>query len=171
MADTKMIIVKSRGIVHSSRGIIRTPIITPYRESIDKIWGMLTQDRADVWEVLRNKSEVQLNIQNFDEDNSPKPEKPVMQQTPFTGTQNNSTTNNQQSNKEPEKKDESRRSDERTQSQNTWKNQNQNNSGKNKNNKNKQQNQQNNNQHQNQKPGEIDKKAESAALEVEAEQP
>jgi len=31
---------------------------------------MITQNRADVWEVLSNKTEVKLDVQNYDKDNT-----------------------------------------------------------------------------------------------------
>lgn len=67
---SKMIRVTSRGIVRTSRGRIRTPIVHPYRESIDVIWSMLTMDRATVEEQLADKSFIQLTTENFDIDNN-----------------------------------------------------------------------------------------------------
>jgi hypothetical protein len=68
--DTKMIRIVSRGFVLSSRGRVMTPIMTPYRESINRIWSMLTVDRADIDEKLDDGTFVRLNIQNYDKDNS-----------------------------------------------------------------------------------------------------
>lgn len=95
MPDTKMIVVKSRGLVHTSRGLIQSPIVSAYRESVDRIWEMLTRDRADVYEVLRNKKEIQLNVQNFDADNNALiRETPVAaaEQKPFTGVETTQQT-------------------------------------------------------------------------------
>ena len=74
--STKMIKVTSRGYVMTSRGRVLAPIRTPYRESISKIWSMITVDRADVWEKLPNGEFVKLTPLNFDKDNCKK-EKPV----------------------------------------------------------------------------------------------
>lgn len=68
--DTKMIRVVSRGFVNTSRGRVISPIITPYKESINRIWSMLTIDRADVEEKLPDGSFIKLNIQNYDRDNT-----------------------------------------------------------------------------------------------------
>lgn len=68
--SSKMITVRSRGNVTTSRGRFMAPIRTPYLESTDRIWSMITQDRADVWERLSNGTDVQLNAQNFDQDNN-----------------------------------------------------------------------------------------------------
>ena len=68
--DTKMIRVVSRGFVNTSRGRVISPIITPYKESINRIWSMLTVDRADVEERLPDGSFIKLNIQNYDRDNT-----------------------------------------------------------------------------------------------------
>ena len=67
--QTKMITVESRGFVMTSRGKVMTPIRTPYRENVDRIWSMLTQDRATVMEHIGNKR-IPLNVLNFDTDNS-----------------------------------------------------------------------------------------------------
>lgn len=68
--DTKMIRVVSRGFVNTSRGRVISPIITPYKESVNRIWSMLTVDRADVEEKLPDGSFIKLNIQNYDKDNT-----------------------------------------------------------------------------------------------------
>ena len=69
MKDTKMIRVTSRGYVTTSRGRVISPIMSPYRESISRIWSMITTDRADVEEKLPDGSFVKLTAQNFDKDN------------------------------------------------------------------------------------------------------
>lgn len=71
---SKMVIVKSRGYVDTSRGRhIFTPISRPWRETIDVILSMIVNDRADVWEVLPDKTEVKLTTTNYDKDNRIKP--------------------------------------------------------------------------------------------------
>lgn len=69
MSDTKMIRVVSRGFVFTSRGRVMSPIMSPYRESINRIWSMITVDRADVEEKLDDGSFVPLTVQNYDKDN------------------------------------------------------------------------------------------------------
>ena len=70
LKSTKMIKVTSRGYVMTSRGRVLAPIRTPYRESVSKIWSMITTDRADVWEKLPNGEFIKLTPLNFDKDNS-----------------------------------------------------------------------------------------------------
>lgn len=70
--DTKMIRIVSRGYVSTSRGRVMTPIISPYRESVNRIWNMLTVDRADIDEKLDDGTFVRLTIHNYDKDNSVK---------------------------------------------------------------------------------------------------
>lgn len=72
--DTKMIRIVSRGYVSTSRGRIMSPVMSPYRESINRIWSMLTVDRADIDEKLPDGSFIRLNIQNYDRDNTIKEE-------------------------------------------------------------------------------------------------
>lgn len=69
-SNSKMISIKSRGTVHTSRGIHRSPIRTPYREYIDKIWSIITVDRAEVYEHIGDY-EIKLTPQNYDQDNTP----------------------------------------------------------------------------------------------------
>ena len=134
MPDTKMIVVKSRGLVHTSRGLIQSPIVSAYRESVDRIWEMLTRDRADVYEVLRNKKEIQLNVQNFDADNNALiRETPVAaaEQKPFTGVETTQKTPVEESKQETaaEKIETQNQSgsggnnQQQKNQQNTWKNQ------------------------------------------------
>lgn len=70
--DTKMIRVVSRGYVSTSRGRVMTPLMSPYRESVNRIWNMLTVDRADIDEKLDDGSFIRLTIHNYDKDNSVK---------------------------------------------------------------------------------------------------
>ena len=70
--DTKMIRVVSRGYVSTSRGRVMTPLMSPYRESVNRIWNMLTVDRADINEKLDDGSFIRLTIHNYDKDNSVK---------------------------------------------------------------------------------------------------
>lgn len=67
---TKMIKVTSRGMVTTSRGKVHGPINYPYRESVDKIWNMLTVEGATVFEQLLDKSFIKLDTQNFDKNNN-----------------------------------------------------------------------------------------------------
>lgn len=78
---TKMITVESRGYVMTSRGRVMTPIRTPYRENVDRIWTMITQDRATVMEHL-NGNKIPLTALNFDADNSVKEKKNVAPAAP-----------------------------------------------------------------------------------------
>lgn len=71
--QTKRIKITSRGFVNTSRGRCRTPITTPYRESINVILTMLSRDNATIVEVLDNGDEVILNEFNFNQDNSKAP--------------------------------------------------------------------------------------------------
>lgn len=75
MVNSKMIIVKSRGYVNTSRGRVFAPISRPYRESPSTILRMITQDHADVYEVIQGLGEVKLTTTNFDRDNSVKIDK------------------------------------------------------------------------------------------------
>jgi hypothetical protein len=72
--DTKLIKITSRGRVITSRGYVPTPIMRPYREKIDEIWSMLNSKdmKPTIMEVLSDGVEVELNVQNFDQDNSVK---------------------------------------------------------------------------------------------------
>lgn len=67
----KRIKVTSRGMVTTSRGRVRTPI-GPYIESVGYISVMIVREKATVVEVLPDGTEVELNIQNFDKDNTKK---------------------------------------------------------------------------------------------------
>ena len=71
IASSKMIKVTSRGYVTTSRGRAFAPITRPYREDVGVIFSMLTRDRATVVEVLSDKSEIALTLQNFDKVNDP----------------------------------------------------------------------------------------------------
>ena len=68
-SNSKMIRVTSRGFVTTSRGRVIAPIMSPYRETYDRIWNMITADRADVEEKLPNGEFIKLNTQNFDKVN------------------------------------------------------------------------------------------------------
>ena len=67
--QTKKIKIVSKGIVMTSRGRCRTPILTPYVENVDSILSMLTRDKAKIVEILPDKREVELTIYNFSQDN------------------------------------------------------------------------------------------------------
>lgn len=71
IASSKMIKITSRGYVTTSRGRAFAPITRPYREDVGVIFSMLTRDRATVVEVLSDKSEITLTLQNFDKVNDP----------------------------------------------------------------------------------------------------
>lgn len=69
--NTKMIRIPSRGRVITSRGYINTPIIKPYRETLPNIFKMLTsKPKPTVLEVLPNGRTVELDLSNFDKDNT-----------------------------------------------------------------------------------------------------
>ena len=68
--QTKKIKIVSKGIVTTSRGRCRTPILTPYVENVNSILSMLTRDKATIVEVLPDKREIELNIYNFSQDNA-----------------------------------------------------------------------------------------------------
>ena len=76
MVKTKMIKVASRGYVTTSRGRALGPITRPYREAVSMIFNMISKERATVIEVVDGR-EVELNLQNFDKDNSAMPVQPV----------------------------------------------------------------------------------------------
>lgn len=69
----KRIKITSRGLVFTSRGRCRTPILRPYVENCDTILQMLTRDNATIVEVLDNGQEIKLTVQNFASDNSSAP--------------------------------------------------------------------------------------------------
>lgn len=67
---SKMIVVKSKGYVDTSRGPrVYAPISRPYREKTEVILRMITVSKADVYEVLPDKTEVKLDVTNYDKDN------------------------------------------------------------------------------------------------------
>ena len=72
--QTKKIKIVSKGIVTTSRGRCRTPIVSPYIENVNVILTMMTRDKAKIMEVLPDGKEVELNIYNFSQDNTIKPE-------------------------------------------------------------------------------------------------
>ena len=103
--QTKKIKIVSRGFVITSRGRCRTPIMTPYLEKIDNILLMLTRDNAKIVEVLPDNTEIELNIYNFNKDNTVKPVKeepviPVHVADPVTNQVNNNQAEHQLSRKE-----------------------------------------------------------------------
>lgn len=69
----KTIKVTSRGMVLTSRGKCRTPLLYPIVEDTGVIFKMITAQRATVVEVLEDGREIELNPQNFDQDNSNAP--------------------------------------------------------------------------------------------------
>lgn len=78
---SKMITVTSRGYVRTSRGRVFAPIPSPYREETSVIFQMIAKDDAKVVEHLPNGQKIELNVQNFDRDNSIAP-KPVKVEEP-----------------------------------------------------------------------------------------
>ena len=69
--DTKMIRIPSRGRVITSRGYMNTPIVKPYRESLQNIFRMLTsKPKPTILEVLPSGRTVELDLSNFDKDNT-----------------------------------------------------------------------------------------------------
>lgn len=70
IVESKMIVVKSRGFITTSRGRLTTPITRPYRETCSNIWNMIAREKADVYEVFPDKTELQLSAQNFNTNNT-----------------------------------------------------------------------------------------------------
>lgn len=66
----KEIKVTSRGMVFTSRGKCRTPLLYPIVEDTSVILKMITAQRATVVEVLPDGREIELTPQNFDQDNT-----------------------------------------------------------------------------------------------------
>ena len=70
-SNTKLICVPSRGRVITSRGYISTPIVRPYRETLDNIFKMLTsKPKPTILEVLPDGRKIELTTLNFDKDNT-----------------------------------------------------------------------------------------------------
>jgi hypothetical protein len=67
---TKKIKITNKGYVLTSRGMARTPIDRPYRETVDTIRLLIARFGADVVEVLDDGSEVKLTINNYASDNN-----------------------------------------------------------------------------------------------------
>lgn len=92
----KFIKVLNRCIVTTSRGRVRGPITTPFREDTDFIYIMIVRDKAKVVETLGNGVEIPLTVDNFNKDNSnvvntkttkiSTPTSPVMTSTPVVNT-------------------------------------------------------------------------------------
>ena len=68
--NTKLIKVTDRGMIVTSRGVVRGPITVPYLETYDAILLMISRYNNNVFEVLKNGAEIQLNINNFNKDNN-----------------------------------------------------------------------------------------------------
>ena len=66
----KFIKITNRCYVTTSRGKIRTPILTPFKEDVSIIYIMIVRDGAEVYEVCPNGRTVRLTVDNFDKDNS-----------------------------------------------------------------------------------------------------
>lgn len=69
IVESKMIIIKNRGLITTGRGKLTTPITRPYRETCGNIWNMLTREKADVYEVFPDGTELQLSAHNFNTSN------------------------------------------------------------------------------------------------------
>lgn len=65
--DTKMIKIKSEKHVYSKGGIYG-PVLTPFRETVANIFLMILEN-IKVVEVLKDGSEVELTIMNFNKEN------------------------------------------------------------------------------------------------------
>lgn len=70
--NCKKIIVTSRGMILTSRGMCRGPIERPYYETLDAILTMISRYEAEVYEVLPDGTKVRLTMKNFDADNAKK---------------------------------------------------------------------------------------------------
>ena len=73
-SKSKKIKVMDRGMILTSRGMVRGPIERPYYESFESILTMITKYNLDVREVLPDNTEVKLTINNFNKDNTLPPE-------------------------------------------------------------------------------------------------
>ena len=70
MQNTKMIRILSRGIVTTSRGRVVGPVLNSYRENVQSIFNMLSQQPTPtIVEILKNGREVPLTLTNYDKDN------------------------------------------------------------------------------------------------------
>ena len=85
MDERKRIKVLSRGPIECC-GFIYGPILTPYMETLSKIFKMVSAN-VHVVEVLEDGTEVRLTVENLKKDNSVKPveeskvEEPVVEPT------------------------------------------------------------------------------------------
>ena len=70
--NTKKIKITNKGYVLTSRGMARTPIDRPYKETVDTIRLLIARFGADVVEVLNDGSEIKLTINNYASDNNNK---------------------------------------------------------------------------------------------------
>lgn len=66
----KFIKITNRCYVTTSRGKIRGPVFTPFKEDVSIIYIMIVRDGAEVYEVCPNGRTVKLTTENFDKDNS-----------------------------------------------------------------------------------------------------
>lgn len=66
----KFIKITNRCIVTTSRGKLRAPILTPFKEDVSIIYIMIVRNRAEVYEVLPDGRSIKLTTENFDKDNS-----------------------------------------------------------------------------------------------------
>lgn len=73
--EHKFVILPHQGPIYPKAGI-HGPILTPYKEDVRTIGILLMRDYK-VTEVLADGTEVALNLQNFDQDNTGVVEKPA----------------------------------------------------------------------------------------------
>lgn len=66
----KFIKITNRCIVTTSRGKLRAPILTPFKEDVSIIYIMIVRNHAEVYEVLPDGRSIKLTTENFDKDNS-----------------------------------------------------------------------------------------------------
>lgn len=71
--NTKMIKVLTGGVL-PVKPFLYGPVLTPYPETYDRIFTMVTAN-VQVVEVLQNGEEVKLSTSNFDSDNEKTPKK------------------------------------------------------------------------------------------------
>lgn len=85
--QTKKIKITNKGYVLTSRGMARTPIDRPYKETVDAIRLLIARFGAHVVEVLDDGREVELTINNYASDNSNIKDKVVSDETVKSATE------------------------------------------------------------------------------------
>ena len=94
--QTKKIKITNKGYVLTSRGMARTPIDRPYKETVDAIRLLIARFGAHVVEVLDDGREVELTINNYASDNSNIKDKVVPDKTAKSATEPVKVANAQQ---------------------------------------------------------------------------